>query len=63
AGGMSDPVASLLTCAPGCVWLSVINGQVVVDEGVIPGLDITSLVKRHNEISQQLVEKAEAASG
>ena len=61
AGGMSDPVASLLTCAPGSVWLSIINGQVVVDEGIIPGLDINSLVKRHNEISQQLLEKAAAA--
>lgn len=58
AGGMSDPVASLLTCAPSSVWLSMINGQVVVDEGVIPRLDINSLVKRHNEISQQLLEKA-----
>jgi 8-oxoguanine deaminase len=61
AGGMSDPVASLLTCAPGNVWLSIINGKVVVDEGAIPGLDISSLVKRHNEISQQLLEKAAAA--
>lgn len=61
AGGMSDPVASLLTCAPGSVWLSIINGEVVVDEGVIPRLDINSLVKRHNEISQQLLEKAVAA--
>ena len=58
AGGMSDPVASLLTCAPASVWLSIINGQVIVDEGVIAGLDVNSLVKRHNEISQQLVEKA-----
>lgn len=55
AGSMSDPVASLLTCAPSSVWLSIINGQVIVDEGIIAGLDINSLVKRHNDISQQLL--------
>ena len=60
AGGLSDPVASLLTCAPGCAWLSVINGEVVVDQGEIPGLDINSLVTRHNELSRQLLEKAGA---
>jgi len=58
AGGLSDPVASLLTCAPGSTWLSVINGAVVVENGEIPGLDINSLVTRHNELSRQLLEKA-----
>jgi cytosine/adenosine deaminase-related metal-dependent hydrolase len=61
AGGLSDPVASLLTCAPGKVWLSVINGVVVVEDGEIPDLDINSLVTRHNLLSRQLLEKA--ASG
>jgi 8-oxoguanine deaminase len=60
AGGLSDAVASLLTCAPGRAWLSVINGEVVVENGEIPGLDINSLVTRHNELSRQLLEKAGA---
>ncbi len=60
AGGMSDPVASLLTCAPGTAWLSVINGKVVVEDGEIPDLDINSLVTRHNLLSRQLLEKAGA---
>jgi cytosine/adenosine deaminase-related metal-dependent hydrolase len=60
AGGQSDAVASLMTCAPGRAWLSVINGQVVIENGDIPGLDINSLVARHNEISLQLFEKAAA---
>ena len=60
AGGLTDPVASLLTCAPGSAWLSVINGEVVVDQGEIPGLDINSLVTRHNELSRRLLEKAGA---
>ena len=60
AGGLSDPVAALLTCAPGSVWLSVINGQIVVENGEFPGLDIEALVTRHNQLSQQLLEKAGA---
>lgn len=60
AGGLSDPVAALLTCAPGSVWLSVINGQIVVENGEFPGLDIDALVTRHNQLSQQLLEKAGA---
>ncbi len=60
AGGLSDAVASLMTCAPGRAWLSVINGQVVVENGEIPGLDINSLVTRHNELSQLLLEKVAA---
>jgi 8-oxoguanine deaminase len=61
AGGMSDPVASLLTCAPGTVWLSVINGQIVVEDSQIPVLDIPALVKRHNEISLELLTKSGGA--
>ena len=62
AGGQSDPVASLLTCAPGSVWLSVINGKTVVKNGIIEGIDIESLVTRHNEISTKMVERAEQRS-
>lgn len=55
AGGMSDPVASLLTCAPGRVWYSIINGRIVVEQGEIPGLDIDSLIAQHNQISQRML--------
>jgi len=58
AGGLSDPVASLLTCAPAGAWLSVINGQVVVENGEIPDLDVESLVAGHNQLSHQLLARA-----
>jgi 8-oxoguanine deaminase len=61
AGGLSDPVASLLTCAPAQTWLSIINGQVIVENGKIPGLDLDALVNRHNELSRQLLVKAGVA--
>ncbi len=58
AGGQSDLIASLLTCTPGQTWLSIINGRVIVENGLIPGLDLDSLVVRHNELSRQLLVKA-----
>ncbi len=56
AGSHADPVAGLLTCNPVRAWLSIINGEVVVDRGVIPGLDIESLVTHHNQISRRLID-------
>mgnify|MGYP000050056495 CR=1 FL=1 len=51
AGGQNDPVASLMTCAPGTAWLSVINGQVVVEDGELKGVELAPLIERHNEIA------------
>ncbi len=62
AGGMSDPVAALLTCAPGQVWFSIINGKPVVEGGQIPGLDISALIKKHNQISARMQEKQASAT-
>ncbi|WP_020651036.1 8-oxoguanine deaminase [Solimonas variicoloris] len=55
AGGQSDPVASLLTCAPASAWLSVINGRVVVEDGRIVGVDLRDLVARHNRAAAKLL--------
>jgi len=59
AGGQSDLVASLLTGWPLGVWLSVINGKVVVERGEVLSMgkeDIAKLVQRHNEISKGMFE-------
>lgn len=56
AGGQSDPVASLLTCAPASAWLSVINGRVVVEDGQIVGVDLRELVARHNHAAAKLLD-------
>nr|WP_240954278.1 8-oxoguanine deaminase [Solimonas marina] len=55
AGGQSDPVASLLTCAPASAWLSVINGRVVVEDGQIRGVDLPALIKCHNAAAAKLL--------
>jgi cytosine/adenosine deaminase-related metal-dependent hydrolase len=63
AGAGGDRVAGLLTCAPVQAWVSVINGQVVLEQGEIAGLDLESLIKQHNEQAQRLLQRATAGQG
>ncbi len=61
AGGQSDLVASLLTCAPALVWLSVINGKIIVRDHELLGVDIEGLVIKHNQLAHRLLQKADKA--
>jgi cytosine/adenosine deaminase-related metal-dependent hydrolase len=58
AGGQADPVASLLTCAPGQAWLSVINGRVIVEDGQFLPFEFGPLVERHNRLSLEMMQQA-----
>ncbi|MHB8920782.1 MAG: 8-oxoguanine deaminase [Halothiobacillus sp.] len=58
AGALGDPVAALLTCAPGTVWLSVINGKVIVENHELIGMDLSGLIKQHNAISKGMLVRA-----
>ncbi len=58
AGAQSDPVAALLTCAPGSVWLSVINGEPRVREGRLLRDDLEPLIMRHNRLAEGLLRQA-----
>jgi cytosine/adenosine deaminase-related metal-dependent hydrolase len=60
AGAGGDLVAGLLTCAPVNAWLTLINGQVVLEQGEIKGLDLPALIQQHNEQARRLLEKAAA---
>jgi len=62
AGGQSDKVASLLTCAATGVWLSVINGRIIVKDSELMNVDLDKLVLRHNELAYQLLVKAGVAA-
>lgn len=55
AGALHDPVAALLLCLPPQVDYSVINGRVVVSEGMLQTVDLPALVERHNRLSMQLI--------
>jgi len=56
AGALHDPLAALVFCAPQRVDLSVINGQVVVEDGYLLTVDLEPVIERHNRISRELVE-------
>lgn len=58
AGALGDPVAALLTCAPTQVWLSVINGRIVVENGALKGVDLPTLIQRHNTASMSMLKKS-----
>jgi 8-oxoguanine deaminase len=54
AGGLHDPVAALVFCAPGEVALSVIDGRIVVRHGRLATLDLPVLIERHNRLARVL---------
>jgi cytosine/adenosine deaminase-related metal-dependent hydrolase len=58
AGGLADPVATLLTCAPTQVWLSVINGQVIVEDGQFLPFELEPLIETHNRLSLEMMMRA-----
>lgn len=55
AGAQHDPLAALLFCAPQPVTWSVINGRVVVADGVLQTVDLEPIIRRHNQVSKRLV--------
>jgi cytosine/adenosine deaminase-related metal-dependent hydrolase len=58
AGGLHDPVAAVVLCAPVTVDYSIINGRVVVREGQITGLDLRRQIERHNAYASEIARKA-----
>jgi cytosine/adenosine deaminase-related metal-dependent hydrolase len=58
AGALGDPVAALLTCAPGPVWLSVINGVPRVRDGALLQGGVDALIIEHNRLADGLLQKA-----
>jgi len=54
-GAVHDPLAALVFCQPAGVDLSVINGQIRIEEQQLRGVDIPVLVERHNAIARALV--------
>jgi cytosine/adenosine deaminase-related metal-dependent hydrolase len=55
AGGLYDPLAALVFCAPQTVDWLVVNGKTVVEDGRLPAIDVPRLVERHNQAARRLV--------
>jgi 8-oxoguanine deaminase len=51
AGALADPVAAVLFCQPQKARYTVINGRVVVDDGVIATVDMEPVIAAHNKFS------------
>jgi cytosine/adenosine deaminase-related metal-dependent hydrolase len=58
AGGLHDPVAATVFCAPQKARFTVINGKVVVADGRIATLDMEPVVRDHNRWAMQLAKTA-----
>jgi 8-oxoguanine deaminase len=58
AGGLHDPVAAVLFCAPQPAMHTVIHGKVVVRNGKIVALDMGPVVERHNRCARALADGA-----
>ncbi len=63
SGGLHDPVAGLVLCETGRVDLSIVNGRIVVAGGQLVGIDLPSLIERHNRLAGALVARAEKRWG
>ncbi|WP_456282563.1 8-oxoguanine deaminase [Cupriavidus sp. JZ107] len=54
AGAGHDPVAALVFCTPGTVSTSVINGRVVVRDGVLLSADLPTVLTEHRRMAGEL---------
>lgn len=54
AGAGHDPVAALVFCTPGTVSTSVINGRVVVRDGVLLSADLPTVLTEHRRMAREL---------
>ncbi|MDE2949131.1 MAG: 8-oxoguanine deaminase [Chloroflexota bacterium] len=55
AGALADPLAALVFCQPPQVDLSIINGRVLVEDGMLNTVDLPVLIEKHNSLSRQLI--------
>jgi cytosine/adenosine deaminase-related metal-dependent hydrolase len=55
AGAVHDPVAAVVLCQPPNVDYSVINGQMIVDNGKLTTIDLGPHLERHNQIAISMI--------
>jgi cytosine/adenosine deaminase-related metal-dependent hydrolase len=58
AGAQEDPLAALVFCTPPTVDLSVINGQIVVEDGRLLTVDLPTTIAYHNELARELLHRS-----
>jgi cytosine/adenosine deaminase-related metal-dependent hydrolase len=58
AGGLSDPVAAVVFCAPQRARHTVVGGRLIVDNGEIATLDVVPVIEEHNRHAAKLAAMA-----
>jgi 8-oxoguanine deaminase len=58
AGGLSDPVAAVVFCAPTAPRHTVVGGRVVVEDGELKTLDLEPVIQEHNRNAARLAAMA-----
>jgi cytosine/adenosine deaminase-related metal-dependent hydrolase len=56
AGGLHDPVAAVVFCAPHSASTTVVNGEIIVESGRIARMDMASVIAEHNRWSLKIAE-------
>lgn len=56
AGGLSDPVAAVLFCAPQRARHTVVHGRPVVRDGVVATVDMPAVAREHNRHAAALLD-------
>ncbi len=59
AGGLADPVAATLFCAPQAAAWTVVGGRPVVANGEIVTIDLPAVVAEHNRHAARIAALAE----
>lgn len=55
AGGLHDPVASVVFCAPQQADMTVVGGKIIVKDGRLLTIDVPRLIERQNKASRRLL--------
>ncbi|MDP6156896.1 MAG: 8-oxoguanine deaminase [Candidatus Thermoplasmatota archaeon] len=63
AGGLHDPVASVVLCGPVNVDISIINGNIRILDGNIVGLNMEELINHQNRLAKEMVTTAMERTG
>jgi cytosine/adenosine deaminase-related metal-dependent hydrolase len=57
AGGLHDPVASVVFCTPFKANYTVVGGKVIVDQGNLTTIDLPAHIQKHNAAARRLLRK------
>ena len=55
-GAVWDPVGALVLCGPSKASITIVNGRIIVRDGVLTTVDLPRAIERHRRLSRSLAE-------